>query len=279
MKLKHFVLVFGLSWSVLASTEASAPAAATTGDSPAADAPDPGPPPTSGATGGDWQVSVSPYLWLPGVHGTVGAFDRDANVSVSPGELLSHFRFGLMGTADVRWKRLVLPLDVIWARFADDKALPGVLLGATSADVKVSMFVLTPKVGVRLLDEPKIKCDFLAGFRYWHLGQTLNFNPSILNLNFSASQNWVDPLVGGRIESPLSSKFVATVFGDVGGWGTGSQLEYQVGGVLGYKIKETVTLQAGYRYLDVDYRGGGIRQPVFDAHLSGVVLGVTFDLK
>jgi hypothetical protein len=253
MKLPKFVLVFGLSSGMLASAQSG--------------------------SGGDWQVSVSPYLWLPGVHGTVGAFDRDASVSASPIDLLSHFRFGLMGAADARWKRLVLPLDLIWGRLADDKAVPRPGLGATTADVKVSMFLLTPKVGVRLLDEPKIKCDFLTGFRYWHLGQNLHFSPSILNLNFSASQNWVDPLVGGRIESPLSSKLVATVFGDVGGWGTGSQLEYQVGGVLGYKLKETATLQAGYRYLAVDYRGGGVRQPVFDAHLSGVVLGVTFDLK
>jgi hypothetical protein len=52
-----------------------------------------------------------------------------------------------------------------------------------------------------------------------------------------------------------------------------------VGGVLGYKLKETATLQAGYRYLAVNYRGGGITRPVFDTHLSGVVLGVTFDLK
>ena len=35
--------------------------------------------------------------------------------------------------------------------------------------------MLTPKVGVRLLDEPKIKCDFLTGFRYWHFGQDLQF--------------------------------------------------------------------------------------------------------
>src|SRR4051794_31822456 len=243
MKLRKFILVFGLSSGMLASAQSG--------------------------TGGDWQASVSPYLWLPGVHGTIGAFDRDAKVSASPIDLLSHFRFGLMGTADARWKRLVLPLDLIWGRFADDKAVQRRGLTATTADVKASMFVLTPKVGVRLLDERKIKCDFLAGFRYWHLGQTLKFSPSVLNLNLSAAQNWVDPLVGGRIESPLSSKFVATVFGDVGGWGTGSQLEYQVGGVLGYKLKETATLQAGYRYLAVNYRGGGVRQPVFDAHLSG----------
>jgi hypothetical protein len=72
---------------------------------------------------------------------------------------------------------------------------------------------------------------------------------------------------------------VATVFGDVGGWGTGSQLEYQVGGFLGYAVKENVTLQAGYRYLNVNYRGGGVSQPVFDTHFSGAVVGVTFNLK
>lgn len=270
MKLKHFALVLALSWSLLASTEAPA----------ATDAPDPGPPPASGAAGGDWHLAVSPYLWFPGIHGTIGAFDRDANVSVSPIDLLSHFRFGLMGTADLRWKRIILPLDVIWARLRADKARTSEdLVVATTANVKASVFILTPKVGVRLLDAPKIKCDFLTGIRYWHLGQTLKFSPSVLGLNFSTSQNWVDPVIGGRIESPLSSKLVANVFGDVGGWGTGSQSEFQVGGVLGYKVKETVTLQAGYRYLDVNYRGGGNRRPVFDAHLSGIVLGVTFNLK
>jgi len=64
-------------------------------------------------TGGDWQVSVSPYLWFPGIHGTVGAFDRDASVSATPIDLLSHLRFGLMGAADARWERLVLSLDLI----------------------------------------------------------------------------------------------------------------------------------------------------------------------
>jgi len=90
MKLPKFALVFGLSSGMLASAQSG--------------------------SGGDWQVSVSPYVWLPGVHGTVGAFDRDAGVSVSPIDLLSHFRFGLMGAADARWKRLVLPLDLVWSR-------------------------------------------------------------------------------------------------------------------------------------------------------------------
>jgi hypothetical protein len=86
----------------------------------------------------------------------------------------------------------------------------------------------------------------------------------------------VDPVVGGRITGNLSPKVVAVIAGDVGGWGTGSQLDYQVAGILGYRIKPNVTLQAGYRYLYVNYRSGGtIIQPT----TSGVLFGATFNLK
>ena len=58
-------------------------------------------------------------------------------------------------------------------------------------------------------------------------------------------------------------------------WGTGSQLDYQIFGILGYQIKPKWTLQAGWRYLDVDYRSNTI----FDVAMSGVLFGVTINLK
>jgi hypothetical protein len=96
-----------------------------------------------------------------------------------------------------------------------------------------------------------------------------------LGLNFSTSQNWVDPLVGGRILGALTPKVNVSIGGDVGGWGTGSQLDYQIFGVLGYRIKPTWTLEAGWRYLDVNYRSNTI----FDVAMSGVILGVSINLK
>jgi hypothetical protein len=66
-----------------------------------------------------------------------------------------------------------------------------------------------------------------------------------------------------------------TIAGDVGGWGVGSQLDYQVVGALGYKIKPKWTLQAGYRYLDVNYRS----KTVFDVVMSGAFVGVSISLK
>jgi len=231
--------------------------------------------PSTAAADDGWHFVVAPYLWIPWMYGTVGARGHDAHVYATPGEIFSHFRFGLMGLVEADHKRIVLPLDIVWARFGDDKALPLPDVIATTADVKVDMFILTPKVGYRLLDQEKIKVDALTGFRYWHLGQNLQFSPSRLGLNFSASQNWVDPLVGGRILGVLTPRASLSIGGDVGGWGTGSQLEYQVFGLLGYKIKPKWTLQAGYRYLDVNYRSNA----VFDAAISGIMLGVSINLK
>jgi hypothetical protein len=243
-------------------------------------APDPAAP-ASGQAGQSadddaWHLAASPYLWFPGIHGVVGVGDRTVGVHATTIDVLSNFRFGFMGAVEARRKRLLLSLDMMWVRLGDDKALPFPNLGASSADIKISQFVLTPKVGVRLLDREKFKVDALAGFRYWHFGENVEFTPSNLNLNFSSSQNWVDPIVGGRIQLPLTSKLAVSILGDVGGWGTGSQLEYQVGGFLGYRIKPKWNLQVGYRYLDVNYRSS---RAIIDTAISGVAVGVVVNLK
>jgi hypothetical protein len=218
---------------------------------------------------------VSPYLWFPGVHGTLGARNQSASIHASPGDLLSHFRFGLMGAVEPRYKRFVMPFDMMWIRLQDNKGVPNLRDTVDrSVTVKGTEFLLTQKVGYRLIDSERIKIDALAGFRFWHFGESLTFNPS--GINFSPSQNWVDPLVGARIQMALSPKIVVNVLGDVGGWGTGSQLDYQFAALLGFRIKPKLTLQGGFRYLYVDYANGTRFATVVT---SGVVFGMTYNLK
>jgi hypothetical protein len=232
--------------------------------------------PSADGDDSEWHFDISPYIWIPGVHGTIGALGRDSSVHATPWDLVGNFRFGLMGVFDVRRKWLLLPIDVMWVRLGDSKALPFPNLNATNADVKAGEFILTPKVGVRVLNQERVKIDALAGMRYWHFSESVRFVPSNLNLGFSASQDWVDPLVGGRITGVLGPKVVTIIFGDVGGWGTGSQLDYQFGGILGYRIKPNLTMQAGYRYLFVNYRNGAA---TIQMVTSGLLLGATFNLK
>jgi hypothetical protein len=72
----------------------------------------------------------------------------------------------------------------------------------------------------------------------------------------------------------LTPKLVLTIAGDAGGGGANS--DYQVGGLLGWKLKKTI-LQAGYRYLTVNYRPGS--GTICDVAISGLILGATIPLK
>lgn len=227
-----------------------------------------------------WHFSLSPYLWFAGAHGNVGARGHAASMHASPGDLLSHVNFGLMGGAGLRRKRFVLTGDMLWIRLSDSRALPALSAlgsGAVSADVRVGQFVWTSKGGYRVMDRKKFKADATVGVRYWHLGQKLNFNPSALGLNFNGSQNWADILVGGRVQLPLGKKTVIDLLGDVGGWNASAKLDYQFTTLLAYKLSPKWTLGAGYRYLFVDYRPTNLS--VFNVITSGAVLGVTYNFK
>jgi hypothetical protein len=223
-----------------------------------------------------WHIDLTPYLWFPGVHGTAGALDHNASVHASTGDLLSHFRFGVMGAADVRYNRFLLNGDLMWTRLRDDHALPITDPIAFSADVKAGEVIWTSKAGYRVLDHEKFKADANLGLRYWHLGQKLSLNPSPLGNSITGSQNWVDILIGGRVEAPVSKSTAIEVGGDVGGWGAMAQLDYQFGVLLTHKISSRWKLSGGYRYMLIDYRKGS---GIFNVVTSGVILGATYTLK
>ena len=238
-------------------------------------APDPVPPLPNPPKPSDqgWHVSISPYLWLPGLHGTIGALGHDASVHASFSDIFSHFSFALMAASDPRYNRIVMPLDFMWIKLSDDNALP-FDVGAASAKVKVNLDVLTQKIGYRVIDTEKFKVDGLAGFRYWHVGTTLTVQSALIDNKFYASGNWVDAVGGARIQAMLSPKLVLTIAGDAGGGGANS--DYQVAGLIGWKFKKLI-LQGGWRYLSVNYRPSG--GATFDATISGLVLGATIPLK
>jgi hypothetical protein len=243
-----------------------------------ADAPPPPARPTAPAASGDdsdWHIAISPYLWFTALRGTVGVDGNDVIVDQSAGDLLSHFRFGLMGAVEIRRKWLVSSVDMVWVRLGDDKSIPvGETGEAIIANMKAQEFILTPKIGVRVINQERFKIDAMTGFRFWHLGQSLKFPTS--GLYFSEDQGWVDPLVGGRVQLNLTPKVVVNILGDVGGWGTGSQIDYQIAGLVGYRFKPRWIFQVGYRYIGINYQTARL---LLEVDQPGVIFGVTWNLK
>ena len=246
----------------------SADASVATAD-PSASSPAP-----QASTDDGWHLGITPYLWFAGIHGTVGALGRQTSVHASVGDIFSNFNIGFMGTVEARKKRFVTTTDIMWLRLSDDKGLPINQVGITSVEGKVREFLITPMIGYRVVDNPKIKVDASVGFRFWHLGEGLEFTPNLIG-GVDTSQNWADALGGARFQFPLGEKAQITIMGDAGGGGARS--DYQVVGLLGYKLGKKCVLQGGWRYLDADFRGSN--GFIFDAATNGVIVGVTINLK
>jgi hypothetical protein len=209
------------------------------------------------------------------MHGTTGVRGYNTSVSASAGDLLSHFNIGLMAATEFRKNRFVVPVDMMWIRLSDDHGLPVNEVGVNSIDFRAGQFLLTPEVGYRIVDKSNLTVDALVGLRYWHLGEKLTFSPTVFN-GVSTSENWVDAVGGSKIHILLSPKASIVIAGDAGGGGASP--DYQVVGLVGFKVKQNTTLQAGWRYLDVHYRNNS-NLFLYDIAASGAVIGATFNFK
>jgi hypothetical protein len=219
--------------------------------------------------------SVSPYIWFAGMHGTVGFGPVDASVHASFGQIFDYLNMGLMVSTEPRYKKFSAPTDFIWMKLSDDKASP-LEVGPTSIKVKLNEDLLTQKVAYRLVGGKKLKIDGNAGIRYVHLGSTFTiYTTNIPAVSNYQAANWVDVVGGAKIQAALSPKAVVTIFGDAGAGG--SNLDYQLGALLGYKLKHNMVLQGGWRYFAVDYRPSSTF--VYDVTTSGVLIGLTINLK
>jgi len=220
-----------------------------------------------------WHLDAAPYLWLPGVFGTVGVVGHDSSVHVTPGELLSNFSFGLAGAVEARHARILIPIDFMWVKLSDDKGIP-ITDNVKSVHVRLNEELFAPKIGYRIVNRSRFKADVLVGVRYWHLGTTLTLQPTQTKNGFYGAANWVDGVEGARFQASLTPKLLISVVGDAGGGG--AKLDYQVLGLLGYKVKK-VTIQAGWRYLVIHKAPG--EHAFAELSFSGVIVGAVIPLK
>jgi hypothetical protein len=96
-----------------------------------------------------------------------------------------------------------------------------------------------------------------------------------LNQTFSRGDYWFDPYVGLRGRYNFNKVFYTAVRGEIGGFGVGSDLMWEVEGVIGINLTRCIFTEVGYRALSVDYENDGL---LFDTITHGpqITTGITF---
>jgi hypothetical protein len=104
------------------------------------------------------------------------------------------------------------------------------------------------------------------------LAVTLN---SKLSQTISRDDGWFDPYLGLHTRYNFNKTFYTAVRGEVGGFGVGADLMWQVEGVLGINLTRNIFTEIGYRALAADFENDNF---TFDVVLHGpqITTGITF---
>ena len=149
--------------------------------------------------------------------------------------------------------------------------------GFVKGDVDVDQLTVMGTVGRRLTEH----LEGLFSLAYFDLSTDLQvattapISGEVTTRNASAGASWVDPLVGLQYSLPINYAWRLNLRGDIGGFGIGSDLSYQVLANVRWQANDTVGVVVGYRLIAFDYEDGKDRNyQRYDMTEQGPLVGV-----
>jgi hypothetical protein len=221
-----------------------------------------------------WQFTVTPYLLLPNMSGTIGLGPVTAEVDASPEDIFSNLQFGAMLGAEARKGPWAIGFDGLYMDLGQDATVQtasGTELVSGSVDGYQGAVELT---GFRRLTR---FLDVLVGGRLNFVGSSIRIDGIDQVREGGIDETWFDPFVGVRLTAPSTGKWLLAARGDVGGFGIGSDFAWQVRGTVGYRVSRLISVAAAYWAVGMDYEND-TSTPTFkyDVTTFGPEFGVMF---
>ncbi len=204
----------------------------------------------------EWKHELAPYMWGSAMEGTTGIGGVTADVDLSFSDILDNLEMGF---------------DTIFMGLG---ATQDSRNGLAKADIDVDQFVLGAGAGYALSERFVV----LGGLRYIDLSAEVEVTGPLGNTSDAETdESWVDPYIGAQYTIPLSEAWSLNLYGDIGGFGIGSDFAWQGLVTFRWQLTERTGALAAYRYMDVDYESGrGSNRFLFDMAFSGPALGLVF---
>ncbi len=221
-----------------------------------------------------WQFSVTPYLWIAGVTGTLKTPNPaipTQSVDASFGDVLSHLNaIPVMGAAEMRYGRFGVMADLMAISVKSDLVTKDILFSGGS--VRLTQIIGTALGTYRLVDDARQSLDVGAGVRAFGISTKFTVDAGLLpGFSRSPGASWANPIVAARYRLALGPRWGLTAYGDVGG-GPDDQFTWQLLGTVDYQITGSMSMRLGYRYLRFEYNTGSLHQ---NMGMGGPILAAT----
>jgi len=200
------------------------------------------------------KLEIKPYVWMTSMNGnaTVQGVTRPVNFTLE--DYYNSSNLGLNGKVELRKKRVGILFD--WNN---------VDLHKDQSNIDLSV------LEVCLIYRVYKKLEILAGGRYIRTKIKYRDAP---DQPVEGNEKWTDPIIGGRISWDISKHFIFLARADIGGFGAGSDFEWNLMGGVGYHLAN-ITFLASYRLWYTRYeKGSNNNQFIYDITTSGPDLGM-----
>lgn len=224
-----------------------------------------------------WKFLAEPYLMFPYMKGTIGIGALpDAQVNANPGDIFSHLHLAAMLYLEAGNDQLAFTSDVIYMDLKQDVASNTVI---NSGSVNAKQFAW------EIAGLYKIAPSFDAGIggriNNIQAGVDIivkNIGGGTTSHSASILKSWVDPIIIARFKNDPAERIIYQLRADVGGFGVGSKLAWQLQGYAGYRFSDLFQMTAGYRIISMDYdKESGQDRFLYDVNTFGPVLKFGFN--
>lgn len=192
-----------------------------------------------------WSFRLTPYLWAPALD-TEAAVGRGQTASAST-SVLDVLEGAALVTGEARRGGFALLGEVNYLNLGERATGPG---GRVSADLDLDGVMAALTAAVTVHDADGLRIEALGGARVWSLEAKVDFDalPAA-----SVRRTWVDPLIGARARYAVGPRLSVEALGAIGGFGVGSDLQWEAVGRAAWRIDERFTVAAGWRHLSLDF--------------------------
>lgn len=223
----------------------------------------------------EWRQTAVLYAMGAAIDGTAQIGPVSVPVDASIADVFDNLEFGAMGAWRIENGTWSVTADVTFMGLGATQRSEG---GRVKGDIDLDQFTLMGTVGRRLTEH----LEGLFSLSYFDLSTDLQVKTTapvsgeVTQRNASTGASWVDPLVGLQYSLPINDAWRLNLRGDIGGFGIGSDLSYQVLANVRWQANDTVGFVAGDRLIAFDYEdGNGASYERYDLTEQGPLVGVT----
>jgi len=202
-----------------------------------------------------WYFLTDVYLMFPYMDGETGIGEALVlPVDASPGDIFSKLQMGAMLYLEARTDKWAITSDLVYMKLNQD-VTPGTVLN--SGDVTAKQLIWEAAGLYRITSF--LEAGVGGRLNYLDIGMDVRrnvFPAGTEEVTGEQSKTWYDPVVIARFATDIKDKWLFQFRGDIGGFGVGSVLTWQLHAAAGYRFTKVFQMSLGYRILSTDYKAG-----------------------